>query len=205
MNESLTYIIDKWDLDIDQEMPIQIPNSNRVVLAKLYAELGYRKGAEIGVASGGHSAVISKHNPKCEVFCIDSWVLYDGLRDFKDSYRMCEFEIMAHNRLNPLKNATIIKGLSMDVVKQFDDESLDFVYIDANHEWPYVTQDIFYWEKKVRPGGILAGHDYDRKRRRDGLCQVKEVVHAYTEAFDVSPWFVMGRPDRSQNWLWVKE
>lgn len=205
MNDSLAYIIDKWELDIDQEMPIQIPNSNRVVFAKLLAELGYRKGAEIGVASGGHSLLLAKQNPKCDLFCIDSWAVYEGMHDYEDKFRLYEFEIMASNRLNPVQNATIIKGFSMDVVKQFDDNSLDFVYIDANHEWPYVTHDIFYWAKKVRPGGIVSGHDYDRKRRKDGLCQVKEVVHAYTEAFDISPWFVVSRPERSQSWLWVKE
>jgi len=95
----------------------------------------------------------------------------------------------------------------MDAVKMFDDGSLDFVYIDANHEWPFVTQDIFYWSKKVRSGGIVSGHDYLKVKRPDGLVQVKEVVHAYAEAFDISPWFVIDEciEKRAGSWFWVKE
>jgi hypothetical protein len=42
----------------------------------------------------------------------------------------------------------------------FEDNSLDFVYIDANHTYEGVKEDIKYWYPKVKPGGLLLGHDY---------------------------------------------
>jgi hypothetical protein len=38
----------------------------------------------------------------------------------------------------------------MDALNDFEDDSLDFVYIDGNHEFPYVAEDLFHWSKKVR-------------------------------------------------------
>ena len=206
MNDSLAHILKKWDLNEHQDMPIEIPDTNRVMLAKLFAELNYRKGVEVGVARGSYSFVLSTNNPWCKLYSIDPWTLYDGMRDFTNARFMSELEVAARQRLGPRTNIQIIKDFSMEAVKKFDDESLDFVYIDANHEWPYVTQDIFYWAKKVRAGGIVSGHDYDQVQRHDGLCQVKEVVHAYTEAFNINPWFIMDRtsPGRAASWLWVK-
>lgn len=42
----------------------------------------------------------------------------------------------------------------------FADASLDFVFIDANHSYEAVINDIRAWWPKIRPGGLLAGHDY---------------------------------------------
>jgi cephalosporin hydroxylase len=42
----------------------------------------------------------------------------------------------------------------------FENNSLDFVYIDANHAYNYVVQDIELWYPKVKKGGYLCGHDY---------------------------------------------
>jgi predicted O-methyltransferase YrrM len=206
MNESLSYIIDKWDLDIQQPMPIEMSDTTRTMLTKLFCELGYRVGAEIGTGRGTYARVIARNNPKCRLYCIDPWETYDGLRDWTDQDVLNEHWIAAKSRLAEFPEVRIIRKYSMDAVKNFDNESLDFVYIDANHEWPYVTQDIFYWAKKVRLGGIVSGHDYLKVQRKDGMVQVKEAVHGYTEAFKISPWFVMDKCtlDRAGSWLWVK-
>jgi predicted O-methyltransferase YrrM len=54
---------------------------------------------------------------------------------------------------------TIIKS-SVEAAKNFQDESLDFVFIDANHEYESIKEDIKAWLPKVKKGGILGGHDY---------------------------------------------
>ena len=41
-----------------------------------------------------------------------------------------------------------------------DDKSIDFVYIDADHEYESVRKDIAAWHPKIRRGGIISGHDY---------------------------------------------
>lgn len=49
---------------------------------------------------------------------------------------------------------------SVDAAKDFKDESIDFVYIDASHEYEDVRDDIRAWLPKVKTGGIIAGDDY---------------------------------------------
>ena len=49
---------------------------------------------------------------------------------------------------------------SEEVLNSIDDGSLDVVYIDANHEFNFVRNDIQMWRKKLKAGGLFAGHDY---------------------------------------------
>lgn len=67
----------------------------------------------------------------------------------------------------------------MDVVKQFKDESLDFVYIDGNHSFQHVVNDLCEWEKKVKVGGIVAGHDYIKRIHNGYLMHVPMAVHGF--------------------------
>jgi predicted O-methyltransferase YrrM len=207
VNDSLAYIIDKWDIDIQQSMPIEIPGTNRTILTKLFCELDYQLGAEIGTGRGSYARVIARNNPKCRLYCIDPWETYDGLRDWTDQNVLDEHWIATKSRLAEFPEVRIIRKHSMDALKKYPDGSLDFVYIDANHVFPYVAEDIFYWEKKVKPGGIVSGHDYLKELRVDGLVQVREVVRGYTEAFNINPWFVVDKCtlNRAGSFFWVKE
>jgi predicted O-methyltransferase YrrM len=204
--DSLSYILDKWDVDQNQDLPIEFPGLNRTTLAKLFAELGYRTGAEIGTARGSYAITMSINNPGVKLYCVDAWKTYDGLHDYTDPKMLAEYLAHALHRLKPYEDIEIINELSMDAVKQFDDGSLDFVYIDANHEFPYIAEDLFYWSQKVRPGGIVSGHDYLHTPRKDGTIQVREVVQAYTEAFNIRPWFVVDKctAKRAGSFFWVK-
>eukprot|EP00746_Dinoflagellata_sp_MGD_P047190 gnl/MRDRNA2_/MRDRNA2_21638_c0_seq1.p1 gnl/MRDRNA2_/MRDRNA2_21638_c0~~gnl/MRDRNA2_/MRDRNA2_21638_c0_seq1.p1 ORF type:complete len:351 (+),score=51.50 gnl/MRDRNA2_/MRDRNA2_21638_c0_seq1:98-1054(+) len=49
---------------------------------------------------------------------------------------------------------------SVAAASAFEDESLDVVYIDADHKWWSVVQDLAAWWPKIRPGGALLGHDF---------------------------------------------
>ena len=206
MIDPLGYIIDKWGLDGRSIMPVRIPDSNRVDLAKLFGELDYRKGAEIGTGRGSYARTLARNNLGCRIYCVDPWETYDGLRDWTDAGVLNEHWIAAKARLAQFPEVRIIRKYSMDALKRFPDNSLDFVYIDANHAFPYVAEDIFYWSKKVRPGGIVAGHDYLDTPRADGMVQVREVVQAYTEAFNIKPWFVVDKCTlkRAGSFFWVK-
>lgn len=105
------------------------------------------KGAEIGVQLGLNSESIIKELNIKELYLIDIWEQTDKyyktvLRKFRKDTRV-----------------KIIKDFSKNAVKYIDDNSLDFVYIDANHEYNQVYQDIELWTQKVREKGIIAGHD----------------------------------------------
>jgi hypothetical protein len=208
MRHELEYIIEKWGIDIHQPSPIMLPEKTRLDMVRLFTGLKYRTGAEIGTARGSFAITLSINNPKLRLYCVDAWKIYDGLEDYPDQEFLNEYHAAARHRLRPYENVEIINDLSMEAVKRFDNESLDFVYIDANHRFPYVAEDLFYWSEKVRPGGIVSGHDYLKTPRKDGLVHVREVVHAYTESFNVNPWFVVDKCTtnrRAGSFFWVKQ
>jgi hypothetical protein len=54
----------------------------------------------------------------------------------------------------------MIRGTSKKTSEIFHDSSLDFIYIDANHSYDFVKEDLELWYPKVKPGGWVMGHDY---------------------------------------------
>ena len=50
---------------------------------------------------------------------------------------------------------------SEEYIKEIEDNSLDMVYIDAKHDYQTVERDLKSWDKKVKPGGFICGHDYN--------------------------------------------
>jgi hypothetical protein len=209
MTDTLDYIFKRYNLDPFKLSPIEIPNVNRVQLAQLFSKLGYTCGAEIGVAAGIYSEVLCQSNPGLQLYCIDYWEAYEEYHDLPDPIEHAENFMAARERLKDY-NTTILSIRSMEAVARFEDNQLDFVYIDANHSWPYVTQDIYYWARKVRPGGIVAGHDYYRPTTWQ--CDVIGAVNGYTQAFDIKPWFLLGKAyrnpeevdERARSWFWVQ-
>ncbi len=170
----------------------------------LFAELGFRVGAEIGVDRGYFAADMCKANPGVKLFGIDPWLDYpESGENYVQPYAdECHAEAVA--RLAPYR-VELIQAASMDAVHQFADESLDYVYIDGNHAYTFVRDDIREWAKKVRPGGIVSGHDYSRPKNR-ARWQYQEVIRAVNEHVTenkISPWFIL-RGKGNSGWLWVK-
>ena len=144
----------------------------RAHLARLFAQRGYKVGAEIGVAEGEYAQVLCGTIPGLKYYGIDSWPREGKLRN----YIQARYEL-AKKRLEPY-NATLIVKTSMEAVKDFENSSLDFVYIDASHQFDPVVYDIIEWTKKVRKGGVVAGHDY----RLTGDCGVVPAVDGYVRS-----------------------
>ncbi len=135
--------------------------TNRIELIKYFAELGFNKGAEVGVFTGYFSEVMFQNIPALELICCDIWG--------EGKYKRAEDECLA--RLKPY-NAKIIKEYSVEAAKQVPDNSLDFVYIDGAHDYDNVKADIAAWAPKVRVGGIIAGDDfYDFPSGRGGVME----------------------------------
>jgi hypothetical protein len=107
----------------------------------------------------------------------------------------------------------IIKSFSVEASKEFEDGSLDFVYIDGNHEYAQTVADISAWDRKVRVGGIVAGHDYIRRRHNGYLMHVIEAVGGWVEAYQIAPLLILGRKEKkptekrddSRSWFYVKQ
>ena len=69
----------------------------------------------------------------------------------------------------------------MEAIKDFKPESLDFVYIDANHSYKNMKDDIEGWSKIVRKGGIVSGHDYGHFKHKDRNLGTKKAINEYIE------------------------
>lgn len=141
---------------------IEIPNVTREDLAALIGELNMSIGVEVGVASGEYSQVLMQNNPTMTLYGVDPYEGYRGYKDFVRGGTFNKMEQEAHERLDEYAGYRFLKKYSVEASASFEDGTLDFVYIDANHSEPYVSQDIEAWTPKVRSGGIVAGHDYAR-------------------------------------------
>lgn len=197
---TLDYILNKYSLGYDEHstMPIEIPNVSRLDFIRWIRELDFRVGAEIGVAQGEFSKLIIVGNDQVKLYGVDPFEPYKGYKDYVKRSTFNELFNEANHRLCYFKQFEFVKKYSMDAVKDFEDNSLDFIYIDANHEYEYVLQDITEWTKKVRPGGIVAGHDYINLRTPVNEAGerfkygIKRAVQEYTAANNIRPWFVLG-------------
>lgn len=209
--DSLGYLVSKYGFDAFASH-VEIPNTNRVTLTQLFHELGFKVGAEIGVERGLFTLTLTANNPDAKIYGVDAWAAYKGYRDHVSQSKLDRFYEETLERVNG-HNVELIKGWSVDVSQQFDNGSLDFVYIDANHNFINVAKDLDAWVPKVRKGGIVSGHDYI-KRKNPSLGQhVVEVVDAYVSAFKIKPLIILGRKDKregelrdnNRSWMFIKE
>lgn len=220
---TLEYIIKKYGFAGDYELPIIIKISRFKGFLTLLNELGFKVGAEIGVSKGRYARAMCQGIPGLKLYCVDPWEAYpDYVEQHDEAGQKLLNELLevTKERLAPY-DYEIIRKYSMDAVKDFKDESLDFVFIDGNHSFEYVVDDIAAWSKKVRKGGIVAGHDYwnsiDRVKERKvlyienttpqeamKLCQVKDAVDGWVKANQIKPWFVI-IGDQCPSWFWVRQ
>lgn len=195
-----------------QGRPFEIPDCSRDDLPQFFKEMGYKVGAEIGVHKGAFTEKFCKAGLK--MYAIDPWREHKNLFYERGQKRLDFLYEYTKRTLVPYPNATIIRKTSMEAVEDFADNSLDFVYIDANHEFRYIAEDLVEWTKKVKKGGIVSGHDYFFVKPHIGaqIWHVAYVVKAYIAAYDISNWYVIGsrkmlrgeKRDRWRSWMWIK-
>lgn len=195
LSREAQYLHDKYNPE-GLAAPVKLP-IDRKELARIMRRLGYTKGAEVGVCEGRYSKQICEQVRGVDLLCVDPWITYkDNPRGGPQAQHDRNIEIT--KRILEKFNVTIKQAFSMDAVREMAPDSLDFVYIDAHHGFDYVMQDIIEWAKRVRPGGMVAGHDYYHFR----LAGVVEAVDAYTDAHGINEWFVTSEKEAS--WFWVK-
>jgi Methyltransferase domain len=120
------------------------------------------KGVEVGVFKGHFSKNIID-NWNGTLYMVDVWRPLDteSYNDISNHANHDTAYIDAMNSINGHEDrAIMIRAKSEIAADIFPDNSLDFVYIDANHAYQYVVQDINLWYPKVKPGGYICGHDY---------------------------------------------
>lgn len=130
----------------------QLPNNAHI------AEIGSWKGK-----SASHMATMIANGDKSVKFdCIDTWEGSDvvGEKDDADVLNNRLYDVFINN-MKPVEGYyTAIQRSSVEAASNYADHSLDFVFIDAAHDYNNVRADILAWKDKVKPGGTLGGHDH---------------------------------------------
>lgn len=143
-------------------------------LNKHFAAGAKLRGAEIGVFKAETSLGLLILLPTLELTMVDQWkeidkgTVYsqtgDGVtklsqQQFDEIYELvCDSVAIYRNRV------TVMRMPSTEAAALIDDASLDFVFIDAEHTEEAVREDIAAWYPKVKPGGLILGHDYGHRR-----------------------------------------
>jgi hypothetical protein len=191
-----------------QKSPINLPYKRWERFPNIIADLGFTVGAEVGTERGMFAKNLVSYNPQLKLFVIDAWKTY---RDYNgqpqvNQEKMDAYYQRAKETLKPF-NVKFVKDFSMDAVKKFRNKSLDFVYIDANHRYEYVAEDIREWSKKVKKGGLIAGSSYYNGIYADvGGMQtnygVKRAVDEWVKKNKIQYLFVLAK-DSMPSWMFV--
>src|SRR4030095_12777644 len=130
---------------------------------------------ELGIFEGQFSEHCRAHWKGDKYYLIDPWKAvpdyYENVNDDKvetEKRLKITRERMAKS---PVESYKIIRATSEQSHHHFNDGSLDMVYLDGNHGYLSVKNDLKWWWPKIKSGGILAGHDYYNWRpelRSDG-------------------------------------
>jgi cephalosporin hydroxylase len=153
-------------------------------------------GAEVGSYQGEFSSEIAK--------------VYKGKIIDIDWYSENDLQYHPHNKPDFLArmeglNYELREGKSVDVAKTIEDESLDWVYIDADHRYEAIKADLEAYFPKVRKGGVVSGHDYTHHQVSWTEPYVFGVIEAVNEfckehGYEVNVTSDSGYP----NWWFVK-
>tara|TARA_R110000824_G_scaffold264837_2_gene453667 strand:+ start:314 stop:865 length:552 start_codon:yes stop_codon:yes gene_type:complete len=145
-------------------------------------------GIEVGVQQGRYSEQLLEKWGSGTLYSLDRWEHTDGYIDsanvdqgVQDAYFRETKDLLARYG----ERSKIIKASSKDGAKLFEDESLDFIYIDADHSYEGCMKDLHLWYPKLRKGGVFAGHDYVTAKFHHGDFGVKQAVDEFFEQRDI--------------------
>lgn len=141
-----------------------LPLDNRDDIGFVLQREGASVGAEVGVQTGQYSARVLETWPgAAKYYLVDLWAHQEAYNDGAN-YDNATHEVIYDEARTNLKQwdaiTTYLRKLSVVAADDIPDESLDFVYIDARHDYCGAAQDLKAYYRKVKPGGIIAGHDY---------------------------------------------
>lgn len=129
-------------------LPIQFP-----ILYSAGLSLSGGKIVEIGSYQGKSACTwgISTDKNFTEIHCVDPFIW--GEEHYLDKFKENINKFGLKDRIN------IHQGKSMEKVLDFEDNSIDLLYIDAGHDYNEVKEDIIFWKSKLKKDAIVLGHD----------------------------------------------
>jgi SAM-dependent methyltransferase len=133
--------------------------------------------AEVGTYRGDFAAVILRATSPCQLYLVDAWehraeqeyegASYGGYASAGQAGMDAMYDSVVDRFRAAIDDGTICvrRSKSLEAAASFSDESLDWVYIDADHSYEAVKRDLEAYYRVVKPGGYLAGDDYGQEDR----------------------------------------
>ena len=128
---------------------------------------------EIGTHRGDYARIFLDTWKGAKLVCVDPWSIPEGYeaqakileevwgsKTRGEDYQSAVEKLKIHGLGTPEGRVVLFQGLSLDAVIEFEDESVDFVYVDGDHRYLEVHTDLRNWWYRLRKGGVLAGHDF---------------------------------------------
>ena len=162
------------------------------ILASWVRLRGYQRGVEVGVKTGAMFLQMLQRCPTLTWIGVD---LFEPRPELEGTEGESNVQIDFPGHEANLRRiiaehcpdrGVLLKGLSTEIVTTFPDGSLDLVFIDADHREFAVREDILAWLPKVRSGGTLSGHDY--QRQYPGVIAAVDSVLPTRRLFEDSVW-----------------
>ena len=159
--------------------------------------LRHLTGVEVGVYEGRNALSMYNHLNIRKLYLVDPWKEYndymvghsiDDQKKHDENYSKVKKIFSGH------KNVEIIRKTSEEASKNFEDNSLDFVYLDGDHSYEAVKLDLQCWYPKLNEYGVMCGDDYGHISGRAVIKAVnefafeKKVIITYGD--DNQFWFV---------------
>jgi uncharacterized Rossmann fold enzyme len=162
------------------------------ILSTLAVQGNWTDGVEVGVKEGRLFLKMLGWCPNLRLTGVDIFEARPGIES-EGGESHADADLPGHEKriLDTIakcypNRGKLIKGYSVDAAKGFKDASLDFVFIDADHREECVRADIAAWKPKVKPGGMLMGHDAQEKFP-GVLAAINDLCKGYTR-YEDSVW-----------------
>lgn len=124
-------------------------------------------GCEVGVFAGEFAESLVRLQPK-ELTLIDCWfsengMLFSGDVDGNNGVSLTQDYLygLVVSRFANNSSIKIFRGWTWDILPTLADNSLDYVYVDADHTYEGMKRDLKLLQSKLKPDGLLMGHDYE--------------------------------------------
>jgi len=138
------------------------PYKNRNDLLDILSEKQIKLACEVGVQAGVYSRKILTSIPSLKnLYLVDLWEKQENYADGANSFDQQEMLHRTQSNTNQWKHKVkILKGYSTEMASKIKDNTLDWCYIDARHDYVGCMEDIASYWPKIKSGGIMSGHDY---------------------------------------------